>query len=405
MNSRQRYHALYAYAWDVAAEDPDRFVSELQAWSIDTLCVAASYHAGKFIRPHAAGARVLFPEDGTVHCATRPERYGAIKPRPSSLVGDDAFGRYAARDDIRVTAWTVLLHNTPLGMTHPDCVVRNAFGDPYWYSLCPTHPDVQDYAVALCADIADRYPVRGLVLETPGWLPYTHGYHHEFALIGSNPWLDANIGLCFCPQCLAQAAAAGIDAEALRQRVAGRIDGYLRAPLDTPADIGQSWLQADLVADAELTAFLRWRQSVVTELVQRIRLAVRRDAELFVIPSVRRPSAAGWIEGSDLSALAMVADGLEICFYEAAWPRAAADLGEVRRRVGSERPIRCVLRPGPPDAEEESGFARTVAELDRGGAAGFGFYNFGHVRRANLDWVGRALGRRVSEGDLHASRG
>ena len=403
MTSRQRYHGLYAYVWDVAAEDPDRFVPELQAWSIDTLCLAASYHAGKFIRPHAAGARVLFPEDGTVHCATRPERYGAIKPRPSSAATDDAFGRYAARGDIRVTAWTVLLHNTPLGTAHPGCVARNAFGDPYWYSLCPAHPDVQDYAVALCADIADRYPVRGLVLETPGWLPYAHGYHHEFALIGGNPWLDANLGLCFCPHCLAGATAACIDAEGLRRRVAGRIDGYLRAPIDTSADIGQCWLQADLVADAELAAFLRWRQSVVTDLVHRIRAAVRRDAELFVIPSVRRPSAAGWIEGSDLPALATAADGLEICFYETTWQRAAADLGEVRRRAGADATIRCVVRPGPPDAEEEGGFAQTVAELDRGGADGFGFYNFGHVRRANLDWIGRALSRRAGEGHHHAS--
>lgn len=400
MDTSQRHHALYAYVWDAAEQDPDRFVADLQSWSLDTLCLAASYHAGKFIRPHAAGARVFFPEDGTVHCATRPERYGAIKPRPSTAVPDDAFGRYAARGDIRVTAWTVLLHNTPLGTAHPGCVARNAFGDPYWYSLCPTHPDVQDYAVALCADIADRYPITGLVLETPGWMPYAHGYHHEFALVASNPWLDANLGLCFCRQCRAQATTAGIDAEALRQRVAERIDCYLRAPLDTPADIGQAWLQSDLVADAELAAFLRWRQSVVTDLVRRIRAEIRRDAELFVIPSVRRPGAAAWIEGADLPALATAADGLEICFYEPSWQRAAADFGEVRRRVGPGPAIRCVLRPGPPDATEETTFARTLAELARSGAAGFGFYNYGHLRRANLEWIGRAL---KTKGDRHAS--
>ncbi len=403
MTSPSPYHGLYAYVWDVAPEEPDRFVGELQQWSIDTLCLAASYHAGKFIRPHASGSRVFFPEDGTVHCATRPERYGVIKPRPSSAVADDVFGRYAARADIRVTAWTVLLHNTPLGTAHPDCVARNAFGDPYWYSLCPANPDVQDYAVALCADIADRYPLRGLVLETPGWLPYAHGYHHEFALIGSNPWLDANLGLCFCPSCLAGAASSGIDAEGVRRRVAARIDGYLRAPRDTPADIGQCWIQADLVSDRDLAPFLRWRQSVVTALVQRIRAAVRRDAELFVIPSVRRPSASGWLEGSDLPALAAAADGLEICFYEPSWQRAAADFGEVRRRVGADPAIRCVLRPAPPDSQEEGEFARTVAELDREGAAGFAFYNYGHVRRANLDWIGRALGGRLSKGYDHAS--
>ena len=403
MDSPPPYHGLYAYVWDVAPEDPDGLAAELNGWGIDTLCLAASYHAGKFIRPHATGSRVFFPEDGTVHCATRPERYGTIKPRPSREVAGDAFGRFAARPDLHVTAWTVLLHNTPLGTAHPDCVARNAFGDPYWYSLCPAHPDVQEYAVALCADIADRYPVRGLVLETPGWLPYAHGYHHEFALIGANPWLDAMLGLCFCPHCLEGAGTAGIDASSLRRRVADRIDGSLRASLDTPADIGLHWLQGDLVDDAELVAYLRWRQSVVTALVRRIRAAVRPDAELFVIPSVRRPSAAGWIEGSDLPALAQAADGLEICFYEPSSQRAAADFAEVRRRVGASAAIRCVLRPGPPDAPEEGGFAQTVVALDRAGAAGFGFYNYGHLRRANLDWIGRALHGR-GKGNAHASR-
>lgn len=383
-------HALYAYAWDVAEEDPDRFVAALQARGIGTLSLAASYHAGKFVRPHGRGPRVVFPEDGTVYFDARPERYNRIKPRPNSA-GGATFARYAERSGIAVTAWTVLLHNTALGTAHPDCVARNAFGDPYPYSLCPANPDVADYAVALCADIADRHPVRGLVLETPGWLPYAHGYHHEFALIAPNPWLDAHLGLCFCPHCLRAAAAAGLDAGALQRRVAGRIDGYLRAAADTPADIAASWLQSDLVHDADLAAFLRWRCTVVTALVARIRAAIRPDASLFVIPSVRRPSATGWLEGSDLPALAAAADGLEICFYEPAAPRAVADFGEVRRRVGPGPAIRCVLRPAPPDHATEGELHATVAGLAASGAAGFGFYNYGHVREANLDWIGHAL--------------
>ncbi|MBN9000395.1 MAG: hypothetical protein J0H54_13705, partial [Rhizobiales bacterium] len=208
------------------------------------------------------------------------------------------------------------MHNTRLGRLNPEIVVRNAFGDPYWYSLCPSHPDARAFAVALCADIADRYPIRGLSLETPGWLPYQHGYHHEFALIGANPWLDFNLGLCFCDHCLAGARSAGIDAHGLKDRVAGRVRSYLAASMDTPPTIGRAWLEADLVQDAELGAFLRWRCDVVTSLVAEIRAAVRADAELFVIPSVQRPSAACWSEGSDLAALAVTADGVELCLYE-----------------------------------------------------------------------------------------
>jgi len=386
-----RYRGLYAYPWDVAEQAADAFVAELAGVGIDTLCLATAYHAGKFLRPHGASGHVFFPEDGTVHCRIRPERHSRIQPMESGVVAEgDPFGRFAARPDIAVTAWTVLLHNTRLGLAYPDAAVRNAFGDAYCYSLCPANPDVQDYAVALCADIADRYPVRGLVLETPGWMPYRHGYHHEFALIGANPWLDTHLGLCFCDHCLAEATRAGIAAAALRDRVAGRVRAYLAAPMDTPAEMGRHWLDADLVTDAELTAFLRWRCDVVTGLVGRIRATIRPDAELFVIPSVQRPTAMSWIEGSDLPALARAADGLELCLYEPGWEPALADFAEVRRRVG-DRPLRCILRPGPPDAPDEANFARKVVELARAGADGLAFYNFGHLRRGHLGWIGRAL--------------
>ncbi|MBB3929395.1 hypothetical protein GGR25_000414 [Kaistia hirudinis] len=392
MTSDGRYRALYAYAWDLAEEEPDAFVADMKRLSLDTLSIAASYHAGKFLRPHGRSGHVYFPEDGTVHCHVTPERYGRIRPAVSAVAADgDPFGVFAARDDIAVNAWTVLMHNSRLGQLHPEAVVRNAFGDPYLYSLCPAHPDARAYAVALSADIADRYPIRGLSLETPGWLPYQHGYHHEFALVGANPWLDFNLGLCFCDHCRAGATAAGIDAEGLRQRVGARVTAYLAASCDTPPAIGRAWLEADLVQDAELGAFLRWRCDVVTSLVAEIRAAVRPDAELFVIPSVQRPSAAAWYEGSDLVALAAAAYGIELCLYEPSVAAVIADFGEVRRRLGNEAKLRAILRPGPPDFADEGGFTAAIHGLSAAGLSDFAFYNYGHVRRSNLEWIGRAF--------------
>jgi len=384
-------HGLYAYPWDLPGQQSEGFVAELRQSGIDSLCLATAYHAGKFLRPHGAGSHVYFPEDGTVHCRVRPERYGRIQPRESEVARDgDPFGLFAGRGDIGVTAWAVLMHNTRLGMAYPETVVRNAFGDPYWYSLCPANPDVQDYAVALCTDLADRYPVHGLVLESAGWMAYRHGFHHEFALVGANPWLDGMLGLCFCKHCIAGARQAGIASDALRARIAARVSAYLAAPLDTPEDVGRSWLAFDLVADAELGAFLRWRCGVLAGLIARIRQSVRADAALFVIPSTQQPAGQAWLEGADFAALAAAADGLELCLYKPDWSSAVADLEEVRRRAGP-RPMRCILRPGPPDAADEGNFARKVAELTRAGVDGISFYNFGHLRRSHLGWIGRAL--------------
>ena len=113
----------------------------------------------------------------------------------------------------------VLLHNSRLGAAHPQATVQNAFGDRYVYSLCPSVPEVREYAVALCKDVTDSYPVIGVSLETPGFLPYVHGYHHEFALMRQNRWLDNQLGLVFASIAFAGAKAAGIDAAALKARV------------------------------------------------------------------------------------------------------------------------------------------------------------------------------------------
>jgi hypothetical protein len=178
---------MYAYAWDLADEGVPEVVGEVEALGIDTITLAGSYHAGKFLRPHGRNGKVYFPEDGTVYFHADPTRYGAITPVVSSLARDrDVFRELTARRRIAVNAWLVLLHNSRLGDRHPQSTVKNAFGDSYIYSLCPSAPDAREYAVALCTDVTDHYPVSGISLETPGFLPYAHGYHHEFAMVKPN---------------------------------------------------------------------------------------------------------------------------------------------------------------------------------------------------------------------------
>ena len=56
-----------------------------------------------------------------------PARYGRIKPLVNSrtAAGYDALAVLAEANDFAVSAWTVGLHNTPLGTAHPGLVVRN----------------------------------------------------------------------------------------------------------------------------------------------------------------------------------------------------------------------------------------------------------------------------------------
>lgn len=380
--------AVYLYAWDLVDEGPGPVTDRLREAGADSIALAVSYHAGKFIRPHGVTGKVYFPDDGTVYFRHDPARYRRLQPIPHPMlehVDPLAVLEQTAPDLARV-AWTVCCHNTRLGQAHPELVTRNAMGDPLIYSLNPAHHEVRDYLVDLTRDLATRYALAAVTLETPGWLPYAHGYHHEFAMLPLDPWIELYLGLCFAPETVAAAKAAGIDADGLCKRVAGRIEAWLANDV-APGERAAEWLQADLVTDSELVAYLHWRCRLVADLVGEIRAALPRPTELRVIPSVQRPTAKSWIEGSDLALLAAAADRLEVCFYE---PTAAAvrdDLFDVRQRIGEAAPLDAVLRPTYPDLAGGAETVAAVEALKAGGVEGLAFYAYGHWRPTALDQV------------------
>ena len=384
--------SVFTYAWDIADEGVSAVAEELRSRHINSITLAGAYHAGKFLRPHGKSGKVYFPEDGTVYFRPDRSRYGKIGPVGNSLTDErDIFAECLDLPDMSVRAWIVLLHNTLLGSRHPEACVANAFGDRYVYSLCPSNPDVREFAVNLCADIADRYALAGLTIESPGFAPFAHGYHHEFSLVRHNVWLDNLLGLCFCDHCTGAAAGKGIDAQGLRGRVASAVEDWLQGDVDFPQDMAQAFWMADIAMDEELPAFMRWRCGVVESLVTEIRAAVRDDAEVAIIPSVARPTGGAWYEGSNPAALAGIAGRLEVCFYEPGVDRIRADLMDVARRCGGVERIRAILRPGPPDLESRDAVRGAVQALHAAGIEDIGFYNYGHLKRSSLDWMGDAL--------------
>ncbi len=382
---------MFAYAWDIAECGVGRSVDEFLDLGLNAVTMAASYHAGKFLRPRGHG-KICFPEDGTIYFRHDPDRYGAIRPLRNTLLDErDVLREICDSDAIEVNAWLVLLHNTRLGSLHPQACVENAFGDRLIYSLCPSSPDARAYACALAADVSHAYPVKGLSLETPGFLPPVHGYHHEFGLVRPNAWLDNLLGLCFCPHCLERAGAAGLDGHRLRGRVARDVEAYLAGHVDHPEDMAEAFWLADVATDREFVAYLGVRCDTVSSLVAELRDAIRNDVTLAVIPSVARPTAQAWYEGSDLGALARTAGCVEACFYEPSIDRIAADLADVGRRIAGAGTLRGVLRPAWPDLETPDALRDAVRLLESAGVDGISFYNWGFLRPRNLDFLRQAL--------------
>lgn len=386
------YKAIYAYAWDLAEEGVGEAVDQFLTLGLDTVTMAGSYHAGKFLRPHGRSGRVYFPQDGTVYFHADHTRYGAIKPVPNQMLKErDTLRELADSKRMAVNVWLVLLHNTLLGSAHPDSSVTNAFGDKYIYNLCPSAPEARAYAVGLARDVTESYDVSGISLETPGFLPYAHGYHHEFALNTPNRWLDGQLGLCFCDHCVTGAQKAGIDAPRLKAEVARDVSDYLASDVDFPADMAEAFWHADTLGGSEFGQFLRWRSDVVTSLIAEIRSAVRKDVNVAIIPSVARPTGGAWYEGSDLKGQAEAAGIIEACFYEPDAARVNADLFDVQRRLRGKGKLRGILRPAFPDLTGEGEFLAAVEALASGGVRDLAFYNWGHLRQANVNRISKAM--------------
>jgi hypothetical protein len=388
------YRSVYAYPWDVLESGPTRFADILASQRLTEVTIAVSYHAGKFLRTRSDSSRVYFPEDGTVYFEPDLKRYGRIKPvpHPDKKLRQVAAGLVQA-DRLGVHAWTVVFHNSRLGVAYPDATVRNAWGDRYPYSLCPVNPEVAAFGVALVEDLSRALSVASIVLETIGFLPYAHGYHHEFAQTKITPWMSVLLALCFCEHCLKESKReTGIDSNALRKRVEAKVDDYLQSAVDIPADIALAWTTADILSDEELSGYLKWRSRRVSELLKQFRAAV--SAKLAIIPTIQRPTASTWIEGSDIKALAEIADYLEVPFYEPTAQRAIADAWDTLHRTGNDpTKIRALLRPGPPDLGDGQELVDAIQGIAQLGIRDFAFYNWGLLRKRDFERIGPALSR------------
>jgi hypothetical protein len=384
--------SMFSYSWDLAENGISNSVKELEKIGINSITLASSYHAGKFLRPKSKINKVYFPEDGTVYFKSDSSRYGKIKPIPNSTYGDGHVLRELTETkELSVSAWLVLLHNTPLGSKHRDSAVQNAFGDPYLYALCPSAPDAREYAIGLCKDVTESYAVEGVTVESIGFPPYEHGFHHEMSFVKPNKWLSQNLGLCFCKHCIAGAEGSGIDAKGLMTRTADKVHRYLEGDIDYQSDMAEALWAADVVNDPDLHNFIDFRSGVVTSLAKEIRESVRKDVEVAVIPSVARPTGGAWYEGTDLKAIAEVTGVIEACFYEPSIDRIKGDLADIKIRTNNVGKIKGILRPAFPDLPTEDLVIEAVCALWNGGVKDIGFYNYGHIRSQSLKWIGKAL--------------
>jgi len=387
--------SMWTYPWDVQDIGIDEVIAELGATGIDTVSLATSYHAGRFLQPRSPKRKAYFPEDGTIYFEPTPARWAdlRIQPKVADIVreGGDVLAALIARRDAggpRVSCWTVCLHNTRLGMLHPDAVTRNAFGDPNYYNLCPSHPDIRAYVGALVEDVSHRYRPDVIELESPGFMGFAHEYHHEKDAVGLTPEDDFLLSLCFCPSCTAAATPAGLDVEAARTVVCQWINEACEreVPQRRLPDFPRCGIEGFRASPA-LYDYLVWRPTPVLALISELRARTHQDTKVHLIDL-----RDGWLGGCELSKIADLCNGVVLCAYAMSPEDVEGLFRDGRRTLGPDRYLGAGFRLLYPEFRSGPELAVQVQSAIRGGADGLSFYNYGLIPRPRLQWVKAAIG-------------
>lgn len=383
---------LFTYPWDLEAEGYDRVIGTLADNGITAVNFATAYHAGKFLLPRNPKHRTYFPEDGSIYFRPDLARYGRIRPRVNSLVGDagdpvsrlvDAVGRRG----VGYVAWVVLMHNTWLGSRYPDVTMHTAFGDPLVHSLNPSHPDVREYVLAMLGDLVSRYDVDAMILESPGYMSYSHGWHHEIHGVALDALQEQLAGISFSPYEIVAASEQGIDVARLKTATADL--------LDRSWNHGFALLQGDerhpeaenLLSDPGFRAYEAWQRSQVVSLAGAIRATVKSA----------NPRTEIWhlaeLDGDRAdAALLDTGDGI-MTGYASSDANAIARVSAAR---SDSKKIHGMIRALPPDTVSPEDITRRMNAWRAASIDGVDIYNYGFMPRRNLDELYRAIsmGRR-----------
>jgi hypothetical protein len=392
LEAAQMHRSMWTYAWDILDLGYDATLGELRDRAgLNSVSLATSYHAGRFLQPRSPKRKVYFPEDGTIYFYPTPSRWerSTIQPKVACIVEDqDVLRELVRRRDsggLKVCCWAVCLHNTRLGMLHPGAVTRNAFGDPNYYNLCPSSPDARAYVCALVEDLTHSYKPDIVELESPSFMGFAHGYHHDKDGVGLTTEDDFALSLCFCDSCLSRAKQAGVDGECARRTVAQWVVETCERQTPNPRfpDFPAGGIETfrPFLAVYE---YLLWRTEPVTSLIAEIKARAHASSRIVLIDE-------GSLGGCDLKEIGKICDGAILCVYGLGAEQGKAVIKEGRRALGAEKFLGAGFRLFNGEVGEAEGLTARVNACVEAGANGLNFYNYGLIPAPRLDWIREAV--------------
>ena len=390
---------FWVFPWDIEDEGIDRFAARLERLGATSASPSVLYHSGRALLPRAQRqkVRLLGGPGANFPFESLEAPFLGMESEFALRSGKRFWWRLAealADRGIRLNAWAMPMHGSELGRRLPLSVVRNCFGDPYAYALCPSHPQARLFAESLVGELARSHIFHAIQLESVGYLGYRHFHHHEAEYVGHGPLEELLLSLCFCDGCIAGARREGVSIFALRAAISRDLERRWR---DDVSSVGVEEVREALEENDDLRALVSFRQSTVASLVSSLAERCRSEStELHSFSAIFPPTLeqSTWIEGTDFAAWSEVLDRLIVFGYTAGGPGAAevdeewtrSELEHAGRYFDRSR-INVVLNLAPRYLPTLDDARRRFGTISRMGFNDLSITNYGMLSETRLDWV------------------
>jgi len=279
--------------------------------------------------------------------------------------------------------WVTVFANGRIAKSHPKWAVQNLYGSADRLFLCFNNPEVLEYSLRICEEIAERYDVGEIMLDK---IPQLCLEVNTFA--GRiDPVLRVLGSFCFCPHCTTAARQAGIDLEACREKALTLASESLAIPphvVNAQADElkGDTEVPLLLLDHPWIMELLRFRIECIRRFLVDVRQCTNKSRKDLVLSMAFVPpvkvghdafSPRSWLGAQSYAAYkdsaadrihCVVHWGTDVVEYDT---RRAVDAV----RSGKTKICTHIRAYGPARPDEMAGLVNAV---QRGGADGVGYF-------------------------------
>jgi hypothetical protein len=384
--------ALWTYPWTLHREGIDTACERLLDCGVEGVNVASHYHSVRSMQPRFSDD--LFRAYGGGCYFDPAAAFDETPIRPScNPVGswDDPLAAIVDgvhEHGMAVNAWTVCLHNTRLGSNNPNFRIESAFGDAHDHSLCPSHPEVQEYFASVVDSIRDR-GVDEIQLESIGFPSAFHDHGSQFGHDKRQTVTTETeailLSQCFCDGCRAAAAAHSVDLERARERVQELVRPSLEGPTAALPPVEELLEREPIVAE-----LLDFRASVIESLLEQLADAAgSTPLNYYVMEAYGQEPTTLPMAGVQLERIELHLDRVTALCYVVAADAARNRISALERAV--DVPIDAGITLDPDVVSGAGPLADLVDGIRSSTDGTISIYHHSLLTETHLEWIEDAL--------------